>query len=132
MIRRRAARGFTLLETLVSLAIAALVLNGFYEGVATGTRLIARGDQQAERMLVAASVLDRVGADIPLRGGTTDRGTTDGHAWELVVTAAPPSDLRQVAPVDGRLLFVSVTVAAPDGGDDVIVLRAARYAPSPA
>ena len=132
MIRRRAARGFTLLETLVSLAIAALVLNGFYEGVATGTRLIARGDQQAERMLVAASVLDRVGTDIPMRGGATDRGTTDGHEWELVVTAAPPSDMRGLAFEDGRMMFIFVTVAPRDGGEDVVVLRAVRYAPSPA
>lgn len=130
MIRRRLnTHGFTLLESLVALAIATVVINGFYGALSTGTLLQGRADLQAERMLVAAGVLDRVGIDLPLRSGTVLSDTTRGHAWELIVTPQPPVDMAAAA--QPGLLFVSVAVSDPDGTSDPVVLRAIRYAESP-
>lgn len=131
MTRRGHARGFTLLETLVALAIAAMVLNGFYNGIATGSLLTARSDVQAGRMVLAAQVLDRVGPDFPLRAGFTERGRDEGLKWELVVSALPPPDLRGRVSPDAGLLFLAVTVTEAGQDDDPVVLRAIRYAETP-
>ncbi|MEJ6402886.1 prepilin-type N-terminal cleavage/methylation domain-containing protein [Yoonia sp. 2307UL14-13] len=122
-------RGFTLIETLVALAIAALVINGFYSALSTGSLLNSRADQQAEKVLLATTIMDQVGIDIPLRAGTVDTGTHDDLSWDLVIGNTPPADM-QLGPVyDGELLFVSVSVT--DGSADPVVLRAIRYAQTP-
>lgn len=128
MIRRVRNQGFTLLETLVALAIAAMVLRGFYEGIATGSLLSARADLQADRINLAALVLDRVGTDIPLQAGLTDRGVEAGLEWELVISTIPPADLAGMVDGDSGLLFVAVTL---DGPDDPVILRAIRYGVDP-
>ncbi|KIT15863.1 PulJ/GspJ family protein [Jannaschia aquimarina] len=129
MKRSKSQRGFTLIESLVALAIAAIVLNGFYAALSTGGLLERRAETQAGRMLVAATVLDRVGVDIPLRPGTRLNDRLDGHDWDLVIGTIPAVDM-QLGPVrDGELLFVSVSVAVPGGPP--VTLRAIRYAEAP-
>lgn len=128
---RHAARGFTLVETLVALAIAALVLGGFYNALSTGSLLDRRANDQAARVLLAATVLDRVGVDIPLRIGTVENGTEGGLAWQLAIGDTPTPDM-QLGPIfEGELIFVSVSVVDRDGDTPPVVLRAIRYAESP-
>jgi prepilin-type N-terminal cleavage/methylation domain-containing protein len=128
---RRRSGGFTLIETLLALAIAALVLGGFYKALSTGSLLGDRADEQAARVLLAATVLDRVGVDIPLRIGTVETGTSGTLAWELVIgdTQAPDMQLGPIFP--NELIFVSVSVTDREGGGLPVVLRAIRYAESP-
>lgn len=133
MIRvRRNSRGFTLIETLVALAIAAIVMNGFYQALSTGSLLDRRADLQAEKVFVATNVLDQVGVDIPLRLGTLQTGTTRGLDWELVISATPARD-QQLGPIyANELVFVSVEVTDPnDEAADPVVLRAIRYGETP-
>jgi prepilin-type N-terminal cleavage/methylation domain-containing protein len=128
---RRHAGGFTLVETLVALAIAATVLGGFYNALSTGSLLGRRADDQAARVLAAMTVLDRVGVDIPLRIGTVETGTTGTLTWELVIGETPPPDM-QLGPIfPGELIFVSVRVTDSDGSAPPVVLRAIRYAEAP-
>ena len=128
---RRHAPGFTLIETLVALAIAGLVLGGFYNALSTGSLLDRRAGDQAARVLLAATVLDRVGVDIPLRIGTVENGTEGALGWTLTIGETPPPDM-QLGPVfAGELIFLSVSVADRDGDAAPVVLRAIRYATSP-
>lgn len=128
---RRHAAGFTLIETLVALAIAGLVLGGFYNALSTGSLLDRRASDQAARVLLAATVLDRVGVDIPLRIGTVETGTEGALAWELVVSDTPASDM-QLGPIfPNELIFVSVSVVDRMGDTPPVVLRAIRYAEAP-
>lgn len=128
---RRQAGGFTLVETLVALAIAAMVLGGFYNALSTGSLLGRRADDQAARVLLAATVLDRVGVDIPMRIGTVETGTQDGLAWELVIGETPPPDM-QLGPIfQNELIFLSVSVTDREGSATPVVLRAIRYAEAP-
>ena len=129
-MRRRFERGFTLIETLVALAIAAIVINGFYSALSTGSLLDQRADQQAEKVLLATTMLDQVGLDIPLRDGTNQTGNVDGLDWELIISSAPPRDMQLGSIYPNELLFVSVSVT-DQGDDDPVVLRAIRYAQSP-
>lgn len=128
---RHGARGFTLVETLVALAIAGMVLGGFYSALSTGSLLNRRASDQAARVLLAATVLDRVGVDIPLRVGTVENGTEGALAWELAIGDTGTPDM-QLGPIfEGELVFVSVRVVDREGDTPPVVLRAIRYAESP-
>ncbi len=132
MMRDRSSRGFTLIETLVALGVAALVLGGFYQALSTGSLLDRRAADQAARVLLAVTVLDRVGADVPLRPGTVDTGTEGRLAWELVIGETPAPDMRLGPIFPGELIFVSVSVTDPEETDAApVVLRAIRYAEAP-
>ena len=126
--RRHSSKGFSLIEALVALAIAAAVITGFYASLSTGMQLRARAESQAEAVFVAATMLDRVGIDIPLRIGTQLEGETEaGNRWNLVISDSPPVDMRSLPLGDGSLAYISVAVT---GGQNV-VLRSVRYVQSP-
>lgn len=130
-LRRKQARGFTLIETLVALAIAAVILNGFYSALSTGSLLDRRAAEQADKVMTAITVLDRVGVDIPLSVGTVENGRANGLNWELLIGNTPPRDM-QLGPIyAGELIFISVSVTERDGGADPVVLRAIRFAGEP-
>ena len=129
-MRRGAAKGFTLIETLVALAIAAVVINGFYSALSTGTLLDRRADDQAQMVLVASTVMDQVGIDIPLRLGS-NTGQADGLAWQLVISNVRAADMQLGPAYENELIFVSVSVTDPTGDNAPVVLRAVRYTQSP-
>ncbi len=128
-LRRRKSRGFSLVETLVALGIAGAVLSGFYESLSTGSLLAKRAGDQADRVHLAMSVLDRVGVDVALRAGVTDNGRAGPLEWRLQIGQTPPRDMDLGPVYPGELLFVAVTVTdtrLPDA--EPVVVRAVRYA----
>ncbi|MEJ8561270.1 prepilin-type N-terminal cleavage/methylation domain-containing protein [Yoonia sp. GPGPB17] len=129
-MKRRRAKGFTLIETLVALAIAAVVINGFYSALSTGTLLERRADDQARMVLVATTVMDQVGVDVPLRPGNRN-GQSDGLTWQLVISNVQAADMQLGMVYDNELTFVSVSVMDPTGVSAPVVLRAIRYAQTP-
>jgi prepilin-type N-terminal cleavage/methylation domain-containing protein len=124
-------RGFSLIEALVALAIAAIVINGFYSALSTGSLLDRRSAQQAEKVLLATTVLDRVGVDIPLRVGTVENGRQRALDWELIISDAPTADMQLGAVYPNELVFLSVSVSDPLNISTPVVLRAIRYTQSP-
>ena len=126
---RRRNRGFSLVESLVAVGIAGVILSGFYQSLSTGSLLAKRSDDQAERVLLAMTVMDRVGVDVALRAGASDNGRDGPLAWTLQIGETPPPDMQLGAIYPGELLFVAVSVTderAPDV--DPVVIRAVRYA----
>lgn len=130
-LARRKTHGFSLIEALVALAIVAVVINGFYSALSTGSLLDRRATQQADKVLLATMVLDRVGVDIPLRNGTVENGRQRELDWELIISDTPTSDMQIGEIYPNELMFVSVSVSDPSGISTPVVLRAIRYSQSP-
>ncbi len=131
MRRTRRQRGFTLVETLVSLAIATLAVSGFYQALSLGLFMERRADAQAVQVLVATQVMDRVGVDVPVRAGLQETGTAQGLDWSLVVSEAGTPDMNLGIVQQNELIFIYVTVNSdrPDGSP--LVLRGIRYIETP-
>ena len=131
MMRRAGHKGFTLIETLVSLAIATLAITGFYQALSTGLFMERRSGMQAEQMLVATQIIDRVGVDLAIRPGLRDNGVIRGMDWTLVVSESGTPDMRLGAVQQNELLFVYVTVAPPVDDGSPVTLSAIRYRETP-
>jgi len=128
---RLKTRGFTLIEAMVALAIAAVVISGFYSALSTGSLLDRRAAQQADKVLLATTVMDRVGIDIPMRLGTVETGVVRDMEWQLIISDTPAPDMALGEVYPNELVFVSVSVSDPQGVSSPVVLRTIRYAQSP-
>lgn len=106
--------GFTLLETLVALAIVAIALGAAYAGFASGARATHRAETALEALTRAESALALVGAEIPLTEGETVR--RDG-VWTMTVAIAPhrPGAAYAWAPLGLRPLMVRAEARAEGG-----------------
>ncbi|MFQ1699185.1 type II secretion system protein J [Loktanella agnita] len=131
MRRRGGQRGFTLIETLVSLSIAALAITGFYSSLSLGLTMERRANDQAEQMLIATQIMDRVGVDIVPRSGVQDSGSLRGLDWSLTISERGTDDMRLGPLQAGELVYVYVTVARAGSTADPLVLRGIRYSETP-
>lgn len=129
---RREARGFTLLEVLVALAIAALALVALFSAGSSGlfaTDAATRAEEALER---AQSHLAAVGRDAALLPADASGDDGGGYRWHLTVR---PLESRRLSPGNGvfgaattaTLYEVAVAVSWRGGGRERrVVLRTLR------
>jgi type II secretion system protein J len=98
----RRCDGFTLLETLVALAIAAVVLSALYGAVARASVARERATRSAERVSTARTLLLRLASELEAATTLTEPGSEE----RFVVAAAPPDapswSMLRFATRDGR------------------------------
>jgi general secretion pathway protein I len=134
----RRARGFTLIEIVVSFAVLAIGL-GIAMQIATGAMRNARqAEQRTEAALYAQSLLDSVGIGERLEEGGSSGEFGDAYRWELSVTpfevespadspldpALAPVQLYRLelvvtwgqAPREQEARFVTLRALTPDPG----------------
>lgn len=126
--RHGAIGGFSLIEVLVALAILSIAFVGFYQVFSSHLQIGVSARRQADAVLLARSVLERVGAEIPYKIGETSDRTADGLTWRVTVAEREdgadrrespflPVDVRvAVESEDGRLLFELLTVRLAPAG----------------
>src|SRR5262249_5860463 len=86
---RRRQRGFTLIEIVVALAILAVALTALFQAFSSGLRAAGVTERQASAVMLARSLLDRVGQDIPLVAGEKAGVTEDGLRWGIAIAPSP-------------------------------------------
>jgi general secretion pathway protein I len=119
--------GFTLVETLVALAVSAMI-------IAAIARLTYAGQRTAlasERRVDAVETLRKVVAGLPSRSqlGGALTGTLDGHAWRVEARAFSQAPaLPATARIAWTPMLVHVAVRGPAG--DLIGLDMVRLRPA--
>lgn len=117
--RTIAQRGFTLIEVIVAIVVAALALSAIAGVFSGGLRTASSIDDMSRLVVAAESVLASAGLEKPLSDGTeSGRDELRGVNWSLQIdpepTTDPDSPLRP--PLELKRLTVRVTVDGTVGG----------------
>jgi len=82
---RRGSGGFTLLEVMLAFVIFALSFATVLEIMAGSMRSVRRASDDTEVALLAQSVMDLVGTEIPIEEGQYSGTGMDRYQWQLGV-----------------------------------------------
>ena len=128
----RSTGGFTLLEVLVALVIAALAFVVLFQAGGGGLVSVATASRADEALERAQSHLAAVGRDVALLQGASSGDDGSGYRWSLRVTPVASRRLsgQNFGPGPEAALFdVEVTISWEAGGHRrAVVLRSLRVA----
>jgi general secretion pathway protein I len=111
--RHASGRGFTLIEILIAFAILAVALTGLLRAFSGGLQATTRAERYGEAVLLARSLLERVGSEIAIEAGEQSGRRDDGTTWS--VRMRPLQTTRARSEPDSPFIpyEVAVTVAVP-------------------
>lgn len=116
-------RGFTIMESLVALAVLAVIVVALYEAIGTGFRTFDQAAEIEEAVLIAQSQMDSVVAfrRLPdVREGTV-AGTAFGWRLGVVSMAAQLATVRLTVTWPGRTQGIAI--------ERMVLLESGRGAP---
>lgn len=79
----KSQQGFTLLEVLLAFLVFAMSFAVTLEILTGAIRNTARAREQTEASLIAQSLMDQVGFDIPLQSGASFEGDEGNYHWQV-------------------------------------------------
>jgi len=89
---RKLSGGFTLLEVMLAFVIFALSFAVVLEIVAGSMRSVARANDDTEVALLAQTLMDRVGTEIPVEEGAYSGTSMDRYNWNMGITLYDAED----------------------------------------
>ena len=102
--------GFTLIETLVSLAIVSVTLVIVFEGISLTSTSYAKIKNNLTATLTAESLVERLGNDIPLTAGSVSGVSRLGFPWQIEITEVNETSSHQISKTP-KLYEVTVRVS---------------------
>ncbi|NNL94973.1 MAG: type II secretion system protein [Xanthomonadales bacterium] len=106
---RNRSGGFTLLEVLLAFVIFALSFALVLEILGGSMRSTVRARHYTEAALLAQSLMDMVGSEIPLIEGAMAGDSPGGYEWSMSISAFQPEAgqerLLELSELSGTLLF---------------------------
>lgn len=78
-----ASAGFTLIEVLLAFVVFALSFTVVLEILSGSMRNTVRAREYTEVALLAQSLMDQVGLDIPLEAGASSSGESGDYQWQM-------------------------------------------------
>jgi general secretion pathway protein I len=116
---RHGARGFTLLEVLLAFVIFAMSFATVLEILGGSMRSAMRARDYTEAALLAQSLSDMVGVEIPLAEGSMAGEAPGGYRWQVTLSPyqpqSPEDRTLEIAEVSGTVLYwVDLEVAWGD------------------
>ena len=83
---RNGSKGFTLLEVMLAFVIFALSFAMVLEIMAGSMRSVGRASDDTEVALLAQSLMDLVGNEIPVEEGAYSDVAMDHYNWEMIIS----------------------------------------------
>lgn len=94
LARRRGDDGFTLIETIVALALFAAVFAALYGGLSGNWRGVRRAQMDTVAMSLAQAQIARAGTEMSLSDGQNWSGEHGGVSWTVTVETYRAGDVR--------------------------------------
>lgn len=114
----RSQHGFTLLEVIVAVVIAALCLAALSQVFATGVRAASTSSDYMRAMTLAQSLLAGVGVEKAASDGSESGTSSDGRlAWTVTISAEPTDEAENPIRPPLELKRVIARVVAASAGD---------------
>ena len=113
---KRPQRGFTLLEVIVAVVIAALCLAALSQVFATGVRAAGTSSDYMRAMTLAQSLLAGVGVEKATSDGSESGRSSDGRLTWTVTIASEPTDEGETPirpPLELKRVIARVVAASP-------------------
>lgn len=123
------AGGFTLIEVLVAFAILALTLAALMQVFTAGLRNSDAVDRHLMATMLARSVLDDLGAEIPIIAGERSGEIEQGYRW--IVRIQPSATIPTVAIADWVQTPYEVQVEVTWNGRPITNLTTLRVVAEP-
>lgn len=102
--------GFTLIEVLLAFVVFAISFAVVLEIIGASVRSTVRARDYSEAALLAQSLMEMVGPEIPLEPGNYQGETDTGYDWTIDITDYEPVEdqdprILEIAQVNGTLLY---------------------------
>lgn len=118
MTQQSSQRGFTLLEVIVAVVIAAVCLAALSQVFATGVRAAGTSSDYMRAMTLAQSKLAGVGVERAISDGSESGSSSDGRlVWTVTVESEPTEDGDNPVRPPLELKRVTARVAATALGE---------------
>lgn len=111
-MRSHRRAGFTLLETLIALAVFAGLLIWFSTGITRSWRGVSAAEVDKRALALAQALIEETGITTPLAPGIREGTAPDGLAWRIVVAPYRAQGAGSETSGDAsKASWVTVTVA---------------------